>query len=314
MLRALLLLLVAIPALAQTNYPSRAVSVVVPFSPGTGIDILARTLGEKLSARWGVPVVVDNKAGASGNIGAEAAAQATPDGHTLLMTATSFATNVPLAKNLPYDPQKSFAPVALVATGTLALVVPAASRAKSVRELVDLAKASPGKLNYASTGNGTVQHLSMELLKQALHIDMVHVPYKANAGAIADVAGGHVDAMITPVHTASPLVRQNRLRMLAVLSAARAGAAPEVPTLQEQGLPDLEVAVWYAMFAPAGTPSLVLSKVNSDLNAALPQVSEALANQGLAAVGGPPEKLASFLAAELARWPKVVKAAGIKAD
>jgi tripartite-type tricarboxylate transporter receptor subunit TctC len=301
-------------AFAQATYPSRAVSIIVPFSPGTGIDILARALGERLSARWNEPVVVENKPGASGNIGAEAAAHASPDGYTVLMTATSFATNVPLAKRLPYDPQKSFTPVALVATGTLALVVPESSAAKSVREFVQLAKSQPGKLNYASTGNGTVQHLSMELLKQALGIDLVHVPYKANAGAITDVAGGHVDAMITPVHTAGPLVRQNRLRMLAVLSGERSSVFPAVPTLKEQGLPDLEVEVWYAMFVPAGTPAPIVHKLNADLNAALPEISEPLAGQGLSPVGGSPEKLTAFLKNELARWPKVVNAAGIKAD
>jgi tripartite-type tricarboxylate transporter receptor subunit TctC len=314
MLRLLLVALIAFPALAQPVYPSRTVSIVVPFSPGTGIDILARTLGERLSARWNEPVVVENRPGASGNIGAEAAANAAPDGYTVLMTATSFATNVPLAKRLPYDPQKSFAPVALVATGTLALVVPAASQAKTVREFVELAKTQPGKLNYASTGNGTVQHLSMELLKQALGIELVHVPYKANAGAITDVAGGHVDAMITPVHTAGPLVRQNRMRMLAVLSAERSPVFPSVPTLKEQGFSDLEVEVWYAMFVPAGTPAPVVARLNVDVNAALPQVSEALAAQGLSPVGGSPDKLAAFLKTELARWPKVVSAAGIKAD
>jgi tripartite-type tricarboxylate transporter receptor subunit TctC len=315
MLRLLAVALFApVFAFAQSTYPSRAVSVVVPFSPGTGIDILARALGERLSARWNEPVVVENKPGASGNIGAEAAAHASPDGYTVLMTATSFATNVPLAKRLPYDPQKSFAPVALVATGTLALVVPDSSAARSVREFVELAKSQPGKLNYASTGNGTVQHLSMELLKQALGIDLVHVPYKANAGAITDVAGGHVDAMITPVHTAGPLVRQNRLRMLAVLSGERSPVFPAVPTLKEQGLPDLEVEVWYAMFVPAGTPAPIVHKLNADLNAALPEISEPLAGQGLSPVGGSPEKLATFLKNELARWPKVVTAAGITAD
>jgi tripartite-type tricarboxylate transporter receptor subunit TctC len=154
----------------------------------------------------------------------------------------------------------------------------------------------------------------MELLKQALGIELVHVPYKANAGAITDVAGGHVDAMITPVHTAGPLVRQNRMRMLAVLSAERSPVFPSVPTLKEQGFPDLEVEVWYAMFVPAGTSAPVVARLNADVNAALPQVGEALAAQGLSPVGGSPEKLAAFLKTELARWPKVVTAAGIKAD
>jgi len=309
-------LLAATPVLAQQPYPSRPVTLVVPFSPGTGIDILARTLSERFSARWSVPVVVENRPGASGNIGAESALQAAADGYTLLMTATSFATNIALARRLPYDPRKSFAPVALVATGTLALVVAPASPAKTIKEFVELARARPGVLNYASTGNGTVQHLTMELLKQALGIDLVHVPYKANAGAITDVAGGHVEAMITPVHTAAPLVKQNRLRMLAVLSAERSPVFPSVPTLKEEGFPDLEVEVWYAMLAPVGTPQPVVARLNSEVQEILAsnEVRDALAKQGLSPVGGSPERLAELLRTELARWPRVVAKAGIKAD
>jgi len=303
-------------ALSQPAYPTRAVSIVVPFTPGTGVDILARTLGERFGARLGLPVVVENKPGASGNIGAEAVLQAAPDGHTLLMTATSFATNVGLAKRLPYDPQKSFVPVSLVATGTLALVVTASSPAASIKEFVDMARAQPGAMNYASSGNGTPQHLAMELLKQTLAIDLVHVPYKGTAPAIADVAGGHVNAMITPVHTAAPFVRQNRLRMLAVLSAGRSPAFASVPTLKEEGYPGLEVEVWYAMLAPAGTPAPVVSRINSEVNAVLAaaEVRDLLEKQGLAPAGGPPERLAKLLEAELARWPGVIARAGIKAD
>jgi tripartite-type tricarboxylate transporter receptor subunit TctC len=308
-----LAVLIAGTASAQP-FPSRTVSMIVPFSPGTGIDIMARTLGERLSARWGHPVVIENKPGASGNIGAEAAAHAAPDGHTLLVTATSFATNVPLAKRLPYDPQKTFAPVSLLATGTLALVVPASSPASSVKEFVELARTQ--RLYYASTGNGTVQHLTMELLKQALGIQLEHVPYKANAGAITDVAGGHVQAMITPVHTAGPLVKQNRIRMLAVLSAERTPVFPSVPTLKDAGYPELEVEVWYAMLVPAGTPGPIVSQLNADVNAILSSgdVKAALEKQGLEPVGGPPERLARLLHEELARWARVVDKAGIKAD
>ena len=311
----LAVVLLACDALAQP-FPSRTVIMVVPFSPGTGIDILARTLGERFGARWGVPVVVENKPGASGNIGAEFAAHAPPDGHTLLMTATSFATNVALAKRLPYDPQKSFAPVSLVATGTLALVAAPSSEARSLKEFIALARAKPGALHYASPGNGTAQHLAMELLKQALSIDLVHVPYKASAGAITDVAAGHVEAMITPLHTAAPLAKQNRLRMLAVLSSGRSAVFPAVPTLREEGFPNLEVEVWYAMLVPAGTPPQTVSRINAELNAvlAMPQVREALGSQGLAPVGGPPQRLARLLETELARWPQVVAAAGIRAD
>src|SRR5258708_5391294 len=255
---------------AQDAYPTRAVHIVVPYTPGTGADILSRVLGPKLSERWKAAVVTDNRPGATGNIGADAVAKSAPDGYTLLLTATSFATN------------------------------PALSRG----ELSDLARKEPGKLYYSSPGNGGPQHLAMELLKLETGIDMVHVPYKGAGGAIADLVGGHVQAMISALQTVAPHVQSGRLRMLGVMSAERAPAFPEVPTLKEQGLPDLEVETWYAMFAPAGTPAAIVERVNREINELLKDgaVKDVLANQGLVPAGGPPQRLGALLARELPRW------------
>ena len=304
-------------ALGQDAYPSRAVHIVVPYTPGTGADILARVLGPKLAERWKAAVVTDNRPGATGNIGADAVAKSAPDGYTLLMTATSFATNPALSRGkLSFDPVKDFEPVLLLATGGLGVYVNPGVAAKSVRELVDLARREPGKLYYSSPGNGGPQHLAMELLKLETGIDMVHVPYKGAGGAVADLVGGHVQAMISALQTVAPHVQSGRLRALGVMSAKRAEAFPDVPTLKEQGLPDLEVETWYAMFAPAGTPAPVVSRLNRELNEFLKQadVREVLEKQGLSPEGGAPQLLGDRVKMELARWTRVVKAAGIKAD
>jgi tripartite-type tricarboxylate transporter receptor subunit TctC len=304
-------------ASAQDAYPTRAVHIVVPYTPGTGADILSRVLGPKLSERWKAAVVTDNRPGATGNIGADAVAKAAPDGYTLLLTATSFATNAGLSQGkLPFDPVKDFEPVLLLATGGLGVYVHPRVPAKSVRELVDLARKEPGKLYYSSPGNGGPQHLAMELLKLETGIDMVHVPYKGAGGAIADLVGGHVQAMISALQTVAPHVQAGRLRMLGVMSAERSAAFPEVPTLKEQGLPDLEVETWYAMFAPAGTPAAVVRRVNAEVNQLLKEgdVKDVLEKQGLNAAGGTPQRLGALLARELPRWTRVVNAAKIKAD
>ena len=297
-------------------YPARAVQIVVPFTPGTGADILARVLGPRLSERWKVAVVVDNRAGATGNIGADAVAKSAPDGHTLLFTATSFATNPALSRALPFDPVESFAPVALVATSALAVVVHGKLEARSMRELVELAKRQPGKLHYGSPGNGGIQHLAMELVKLDTGMDVVHVPYKGLGGAMSDAIAGHVQMMISALQSAAPHVHSGKLRMLAVMSAERAPAFPDVPTLREQGMGGLEVETWYALFAPAGTPREAIGRMNSEVNILLqdPRIVESLAKQGMNAAGGAPERLGDLVKRELARWNRVVSAAGIKAD
>jgi len=302
-------------ALAQEQWPSRPVHIVVPYTPGTGADILARVFDPKLSQRLKASFVVENKPGATGNIGADAVAKSAPDGYTLLLTATSFTTN-PALKPAPFDPVRDFAPVALLATGALGIYVNPQVPAKTMPEFVALVRKQPGKLYYSSPGNGGPQHLAMELLKLDTKIDIVHVPYKGAGGAIADLVGGHVQAMVSALQTVAPHVQSGRLRMLGVMSAKRADAFPDVPTLKEQGLPDLEVETWYAMFAPAGTPAPIVQQLNRELNDFLKQadVRDVLEKQGLVPEGGAPQVLGERVKMELARWTRVVKAAGIKAD
>src|SRR5262245_24156312 len=244
---ATLLLVAALAQAQESDWPSRTIQIVVPYTPGTGGDILARIFGPKLAERWKVAVVVDNRAGASGNIGTEAVARAAPDGYTLLCTATSFGTNPAINRNLPFDPVKSFVPVIQLASSSVSVIVTPSLPAKSMREFLELARSQPGKLYYSSPGSGGPQHLAMELLKLDAHIDLVHVPYKGSGGAIADLVGGHVHAMIVSLQTAAPYVQGGKLRMLAVMSAERSQAFPDVPTLKEQGLPDLEVDTWYGV-------------------------------------------------------------------
>ena len=287
----------------------------MPYTPGTGADILARLLGPKLGERWKVAVVTENKAGATGNIGAEFVARSAPDGHTLLFVATSFGTT-PALMRLPFDPVKSFAPVALVATSGLVVVVDPKLPVLSLRDFIEMARREPGKLHYSSPGNGGPQHLAMELLKLETGMNIVHVPYKGAAGALADVVGGHVQATVAALQTAHPHVASGKLRAIGVMSAERSPAFPEVPTLKEQGLPAMEVETWYAAFAPAGTGLPIVSKINQDLNLVLkdPTIREMLAKQGMTPEGGPPERLGNLVKSELARWTRVVSAAGIKAD
>ena len=309
------LLALAAGSVGAQEWPSRPVHVVVPYTPGTGADILSRVLGPKLSERWKAAVVVDNKPGATGNIGADQVAKSEPDGYTFLVTATSFTTN-PALKPAPFDPVKDFAPVVLLATGGLGVYVHPSVPAKSMKEFVAYVRSQPGKLYYSSPGNGGPQHLAMELLKLETGMDIVHVPYKGAAGAISDLVGGHVQAMISAMQTVAAHVHAGRLRMLGVMSAERAPAFPDVPTLKEQGMPDLEVETWYAMFAPAGTPAAVVSRANADVNELLrePDVRGVLEKQGLSPAGGTPQALGERVQRELARWTRVVKAAHIKAD
>ena len=302
-------------AQAPPAYPTRAITIVVPYSPGTGIDIMGRVIAQHLSSRWASGAMVDNKPGASANIGTELVANAAPDGHTLLMTATTFATNAALNKNLRYDPVRSFVPVSLAATGTMAFYTSLNTPARTVAEFVALAKTKPAVLNYASNGNGTPQHLAMELFKLETGIDLTHVPYKS-AGYIADLIGGRIDAVIMPIHTAAPHVQGGKIRMLAVMSAERSPVFPAVPTFREAGFPNLQVDVWYALLAPAGTPPDIVARLNAEVNSLLGQAEtrDFLGKQGLVPAGGPPARLAELIRLELDRWPRVVASAGIKPD
>ena len=305
-------LISASPALAQN-----AITFVVATTPGTGVDILARVIGKQITANRGTTVVVDTRPGASGNIGAEHVARAKPDGTILLVAATTFATNAVLnASNLPYNPVKDFTPIALLGTGALCLVVPASFPANTLQEFIAAARAKPGSINYASPGNGTPQHLAMELVKLEAGIDLFHVPYKGTGGALTDVAGGHVSAMIAPIHTVTPLASAGKLKVLAIMSPERFSGMPNVPTFKELGLPNVQVDVWYGLFAPAGTAPAAIAQLNKDVNLALKGngVAQSLAKQGIVPAGGDPQILARKLQLELDRWPPIIKVAHITAD
>jgi tripartite-type tricarboxylate transporter receptor subunit TctC len=300
---------------AQAQYPNRPIKLVVPFTPGTGIDILARTWGQKLQEKLKSPVVIENRPGASGNIGTEAVAKAPADGYTLLFTATTLVQSAVLFKTVPYDP-KSLTPIGLAAIGNLSLVANPSVPARSVAELVALAKAQPGKLNYASPGNATPHHLAMELLKLHFGVNLVHVPYKGTAGAVTDLLGGQIQLMFLPVHVALPQVQAGRLNMLASGGAQRSPVTPEVPSLAEAGVKDIDVDIWYALLGPAGLPRDVVALLNAELAAILhdPETRAGLLKQGLAPQTGTPAELSKLIATDLERWGRVVREARISAD
>ncbi len=303
----------SVPAHAQ-DYPSRTIQFIVPSSAGTTGDQLARLLGPKLTQRWNVPVVVENKVGAGGIIGIEAAARAQPDGYSFLFAATSFSTLPALRAKLPYDPLKNFAPIVMLGASPLVLIVANKVPAKTVREFVDYAKKQPaGSLNYASPGLGGVQHLTMELFMQEAGIKLLHVPYKSMAGALDDLAAGHVQAGVVVLQTALPLVQSGKMRALAVLSAERVAPLPNLPTMAEAGVPKVVSEAWFGVMAPAGTPLSVLQKMNTELNQmlALPDVKEALDKVGVDTAGGKPERLEALVASDLKMWTQVVKKANI---
>src|SRR5437763_7778458 len=302
---------------AQWRYPDKPIKLIVPFTPGTGIDILARTLGQKIGDDWKIGVVVDNRPGASGNIGTEAVAKSPPDGYTLLTTASTIVLNRSLFKTIPYDPVKDFAPVAPLAIGRLALVTHPSVGAKTVKELVAFAKANPGKLFYGSPGNGTPHHLAMEMFKSATGIDLVHVPYKGTAGAVQDLVGGQIAVMFLPVHVALQLVEAGKLNMLAAGGNQRASATPNVPSLAEAaGVRDVDTDIWYALYAPAETPPDIVARLNDEVNRLLksPETVDTLLKQGLQPTGGTPGDLEKLTKRDLERWSRVIRDAKIQPD
>ena len=304
------------PASAQAPYPNRPIRIIVPYTAGTGIDILARLTSQRLSERLKVPVVVDNRPGASGNIGTEAVAKAPPDGYTLLMTASTHVTNVALKPAVPYDPAKSFTPIGPAAVGNLALVVHPSVPARSVPELVALAMAQPGKLNYASPGSGTPHHLAMELFKLHFKVDLTHVPYKGTAGAVTDLLGGQVQVMFLPVHVALSHAQAGKLRMLTAGGARRSPVTPDIPSLADEGVTDIDVDIWYALLGPAGMQKDHVALLNAEMNAILgdAEVRENLLKQGLNPTPGRPEDLARLIDTDLDRWTRIVRTAGIATD
>jgi tripartite-type tricarboxylate transporter receptor subunit TctC len=300
----------------RASWPERTVQLEVPYTPGTTADTLSRLLGAKLAEQWKVGVVTDNRAGASGIIGTELAAKAAPDGYTLLFTATSHGTVPALHPRLNFDPMRSFTPVCLLATSALAIVVSPDLPVSNLGEFIELARKQPGKLAYSSPGTGAPQHLTMELFMLETGTQMLHVPYKGSAGALTDLVGGQVQSSIVSLQTAGTFVKSGKLKMLAVMSEQRSPAFPDVPTVKEAGLPNLVVETWYGVFAPAATPTDIVTHVNRDLNALLQRadVRDELAKQGLTPAGGRPERLGVLLQQELARWSRVVSSAGIKAE
>src|SRR5256884_6647024 len=296
----LLALLVSQAALAQA-WPNRPVRFLVPFAAGAGInDIMARLVGQHLGAGLGQPVVIENRPGAGGIAGTEAAAKAAPDGYTFLMTNVSLVTSAYLYSKLPYDPQKDFVPVTLVATSPLMLVVHPSIAASSVQELVQLAKANPGRLNFGSGGVGSTPHLSVELFKSTAGIDAVHVPYKGGAPALNDLMGGQLSFMIENLPGTMPFVKGGKLRALAITSAQRSPLEPALPTMAESGVPGYEVLGWQGLFAVAGTPPGTVARLQAEVAKVLrlPEVRERLAALGAEPVGSTPQEFVAFIRAE----------------
>jgi tripartite-type tricarboxylate transporter receptor subunit TctC len=314
-LYACLALALALPAAAQT-YPSQPIRLIAPFPPGGSVDIMARLIADPLAAQLGGKIVIDNRTGASGNIGMEAAARAKPDGYTIVLNTIPLATNQALFDKLSWDPVKDFAPLGMVATAPHILVVPAKVAASKVEDLVRLARASPGKLTYASAGVGTTFHLCAEMFKDSTNTFILHVPYRGGGPALLDTLGGQVDMSFPTLSAALPHVRAGTLRALGVTGTARSSLLPDVPTLQEAGVKDFQFTQWLALLAPAGTPREVVMRLNGGLGAALnsKDLREKFATQGFDAFITTPDEAAQFVAAEVQRFSKLIKTRKITAE
>jgi len=297
-------------------YPNKPVRIIVPFPAGGSADTLARTIGQKLTESFGQQVLIDNRPGAGGNIGTDAAAKSAPDGYTLLMTPSSIISNPSLYSKLSYDPMKDLMPVTEVAWTPNILVVHPSVPANSVKELIALAKSKPGQLSYASGGNGATNHLAGELFKSMTGIDMVHIPYKGNPVAVLDVLNGQVGVMFDFMITSLPHVKAGKLRALAVTGAKRSPQLPDLPTVAEAGVPGFEAGTWFAVLAPAGTPAAIVKQLNNEIVKILnlPDVKERLYQLGAEPRSGTPEQLATLMKQDMAKWAKVIKDANIHID
>ncbi len=303
-------------AMAQT-YPAKVIRLVVPGPPAGGADILARTVAQKLTETWGQQVIVDNRAGASGIIGSEFTAKAPPDGYTLMVGHSgTHAINAGLYSKLPYDPVRNFTPITLVAITPNILVVHPSLPARSVRDLIAFAKARAGQITYASAGVGFSQHLAGELFASMAGLKMVHVPYKGSAPGMTDLIGGHVSLMFPNIPAAFPHIQSGRLRALGVTSLKRSSAVPAVPTIAESGLPGYEAVAWFGIFGPAGLPQDIVSRLNGEIVKiiAQPEVREQITRQGGDPGGNSPDEFAAFVKAEIAKWARVIKQSGAKAE
>lgn len=303
------------PASAQ-NFPMKPIRVIVPLAAGGPGDVLARAIGQKLSERVGQPVVIDNRPGANTNVGTEFVAKAPPDGYTLLATASTLTINPSLYATLSYDPLRDFAPITLIATTPLILVVHPSLPVKSVKELIALARSKPGQLNYGSAGNGSALHLAGEMFNSLARVKLVHVPYKGVTNAFSDLLGGQISIMFPGAPIALPQVKAGKLRALGTTGAGRTAAAPELPPISEAGLPGYEVSVWYGVLAPAGTPTAVISRFQSEISkiVQLPEIKDRWAVLGAEPLHNTPEQFAAFLKADLGKWAKVVRDSGAKID
>lgn len=313
---ALLAATIASGATAQT-YPAKPIKVVVPFPPAGGTDIIARIVTDKLNQTLGWSMVVENKPGAGGNLGVELTTKAPADGYTLVLGQTSnLAINPTLYAKLPYDPLKDLVPVVAVASAPLVLVVPANSPYKTLADVVAAAKAKPGEVNFASPGNGTVAHLTGELLQKTAGIKFQHVPYKGTNQAVNDVMGGQVQLYMSSVPSALSFIRSGKLRALVVTSAQRVNDLPNVPTINESGYKGFDATTWFGLLAPAGTPQTVVAKVNSEVNRILqlPEVRQKIDTEGAVAMGGSPDEFAALVKQEIVRWAPIVKESGAKVD
>jgi tripartite-type tricarboxylate transporter receptor subunit TctC len=307
---------VLLAAPAAFAWPDQPIRMVVPYTPATGPDTIARFVAERLAARLGQPVVVENMAGASGNIGSQAIARSKPDGYTLMSQVVTLVMNASLYRNLPYDPVTDFAPIGLTAWGSLVLVAHPGQKPGTLAEFIALAKAAPRTINYGSPGVGTPHHLSMALVETEAGIELVHVPYKGTAGAMQDLLGGQIPYMFVPVHVAATYIKAGKLKALAVGSPQRHPLLPDVPTLIEQGLKDANVDMWYGLFAPKGTPADIVARLNREA-AQILQSDEArsdFAKQGLTPATSTPAELGAIVRRDRDRWAEIVAKRGIKAE
>lgn len=301
---------------AQT-YPAKPIRLVTPYAPGGTADILSRVVGRKLSEAWSQQVVIDNRPGASGMLGADIAAKAPPDGYTILMAyVAEIAITQSLFRSMTYDPVKDLAPVTLAAVTPMIFVVHPSLPARNVSELVALAKSRPGQLPYASAGNGSPAHLAFELLQRSARIEITHIPYKGAAPALTDLLGGHVVMFFSGMPPAMPHVKAGKLRAIAVSTAKRSPAAPEVPTVAESGVRDFDISTWFGVFAPAATSKDIIGKLNAEISRALtlPDVRERLAREGAETAPNSPEQFGKFIQSEIAKFARIIRESGARAD